>query len=151
MSRVDFYHLQKQTLEEVLPKLLSKAYSTGKHIVVKIGTPERIEFLNTELWTFNDESFLPHGSKKDGFAAQQPIWLTDADDNPNNAAFLFLTDGAEISTDKLSDYERIFNIFDGNSDEALLQARNLWKEFKQAGCEVYYWQQTEKGVWEQKA
>ncbi|MEE6206897.1 MAG: DNA polymerase III subunit chi [Alphaproteobacteria bacterium] len=151
MSRVDFYHLQKQTLEEVLPKLLSKAYSTGKHIVVKIGTPERIEFLNTELWTFNDESFLPHGSKKDGFAAQQPIWLTDDDDNPNNAAFLFLTDGAEISTDKLSDYERIFNIFDGNSDEALLQARNLWKEFKQAGCEVYYWQQTEKGVWEQKA
>lgn len=151
MSRVDFYHLQKQTLEEVLPKLLSKAYSTGKHIVVKIGTPERIEFLNTELWTFNDESFLPHGSKKDGFAAQQPIWLTDADDNPNEAAFLFLTDGAEISTDKLSDYERIFNIFDGNSDEALLQARNLWKEFKQAGCEVYYWQQTEKGVWEQKA
>jgi len=151
MSRVDFYHLQKQTLEEVLPKLLLKAYSTGKHIVVKVGTPERVDFINTELWTFSDESFLPHGSKKDGFAAQQPIWLTDEDDNPNEAAFLFLTDGAEIGPDKLAEYERVFNIFDGNSEEALAQARNLWKNFKEAGNEVYYWQQTEKGVWEQKA
>ena len=151
MSRVDFYHLQKQTLEEVLPKLLLKAYSTGKHIVVKIGTPERVDFINTELWTFSDESFLPHGSKKDGFAAQQPIWLTDEDDNPNEAAFLFLVDGAEIGTDKLAEYERIFNIFDGNSEAALTQARNLWKNFKEAGNEVYYWQQTEKGIWEQKA
>ncbi|MBO6281387.1 MAG: DNA polymerase III subunit chi [Alphaproteobacteria bacterium] len=151
MSRVDFYHLQKQTLEEVLPKLLLKAYSTEKHIVVKIGTPERVDFINTELWTFSDDSFLPHGSKKDGFAAQQPIWLTDEDDNPNEAAFLFLVDGAETDAAKAAEYERVFNIFDGNSGEALAQARNLWKKFRDAGNEVYYWQQTEKGVWEQKA
>ena len=151
MSRVDFYHLQKQTLEEVLPKLLLKAYSTEKHIVVKIGTPERVDFINTELWTFSDDSFLPHGSKKDGFAAQQPIWLTDEDDNPNEAAFLFLVDGAETDAAKAAEYERVFNIFDGNSEEALAQARNLWKKFRDAGNEVYYWQQTEKGVWEQKA
>ena len=29
MSRVDFYHLQKKTLEDVLPLLLQKAYGTG--------------------------------------------------------------------------------------------------------------------------
>ena len=77
MTRVDFYHLQQKTLDEVLPKLLQKAYSTGKRIKVKIGTEERVEFINSLLWTYNDESFLPHGSKKDGFADQQPIWLSD--------------------------------------------------------------------------
>ena len=30
MAQIDFYHLQKQTLEAVLPKLLEKAYGTGK-------------------------------------------------------------------------------------------------------------------------
>ena len=44
MSRVDFYHLQNQRLEDVLPKLLEKAYGTGKKIVVKIGNEERVEF-----------------------------------------------------------------------------------------------------------
>ena len=151
MTRVDFYHLQKKTLDEVLPILLQKAYSTGKRIKIKIGTEERVEFINSLLWTYNDESFLPHGSKKDGFAEQQPIWLSADSDNPNGAAFLFLVDGAEENIQNLQNYERVFNIFDGNSETALQQARFLWKNFKNSGCEVYYWQQNNSGKWEQKA
>ena len=66
MSRVDFYHLQNQKLEDVLPKLLEKAYSIHKNAVVRVGNAERIEFLNSLLWTYDEQSFLPHGSKKDG-------------------------------------------------------------------------------------
>ncbi|MBP5215124.1 MAG: DNA polymerase III subunit chi [Alphaproteobacteria bacterium] len=150
MSRIDFYHLQRQTLDEVLPKLLLKAYGAGKNIVVKIGNPERVEFINSLLWTFNDESFLPHGSKKDGFASAQPIWLTSEDENPNGANFLFLVDGAALPEEELT-YERIFDIFDGNSAEALQQARELWKKYKDSDSEVYYWQQNANGTWEQKA
>lgn len=151
MTRVDFYHLQQKTLDEVLPKLLQKAYSTGKRIKVKIGTEERVEFINSLLWTYNDESFLPHGSKKDGFADQQPIWLSADIENPNAALFLFLVDGAEENAETLTQYERVFNIFDGNSAEAVQQARRLWKEYKNSGCEVYYWQQDNAGKWIQKA
>lgn len=151
MSRVDFYHLQKQSLDEVLPKLLLKAYASGKHIVVKVGNEERIEQINSYLWTFQDESFLPHGSKKEGFAAEQPIWLTSQNDNPNEAQFLFLTEGAECEVSELASYARIFNIFDGNSEQALNQARKLWKKYKESGCEVFYWQQNDSGKWEQKA
>ena len=151
MSRIDFYHLQKQTLDEVLPKLLIKVYASGKRAVVKIGKEERIEPINSYLWTFQDESFLPHGSKKDGFAVEQPIWLTSQNDNPNQSQFLFLTEGAECDETELASYERIFNIFDGNSEQALTQARDLWKKYKANGCEVFYWQQTDNGKWEQKA
>lgn len=147
MSRIDFYHLQKQTLEEVLPKLLMKSCSSGKKVVVKIGTEERLEQMNSYLWTFQDESFLPHGSKKDGFAEQQPIWLTVQDDNPNAAEFLFLIDGAQTTPDKTTNYERIFNIFDGNAED---KARKLWKEYKTAGFDVFYWQQDDSGKWQQK-
>lgn len=147
MSRIDFYHLQKQTLEEVLPKLLMKSCSSGKKVVVKIGTEERLEQMNSYLWTFQDESFLPHGSKKDGFAEQQPIWLTLQDDNPNAAEFLFLIDGAQTTPDKTTNYERIFNIFDGNAED---KARKLWKEYKTAGFDVFYWQQDDSGKWQQK-
>jgi len=150
MSRIDFYHLQKQKLDEVLPALLNKAYSTGKRILLKIGHAEKLESLNTWLWTFNDESFLPHGSKKDGFAEQQPIWLTADEDNANNAEFLFLVDGAEVNAETAAQFERVFNIFDGRSQDALSQARRLWKAYKDAGNEVYYWQQSDRGAWEQR-
>lgn len=151
MSRIDFYHLQRQSLDEVLPKLLLKACSAGKKSVVRIGNDDMVEVINSRLWTFQDESFLPHGSKKDGFAEQQPIWLTSQKDNPNHAEFLFLVCGAEYGVDETFEYERVFNIFDGNSETAVEQARRLWKEYKTADCEVVYWQQNNSGKWEQKS
>ena len=104
MSRVDFYHLQSQTLENVLPKLLEKAYETGKSVLVRVGNEERVEFLNALLWTYNDQSFLPHGSKKDGNAELQPIWLTSGTDNPNMASLLFLVDGAAADNGELENF-----------------------------------------------
>lgn len=117
--RVDFYHLQTQTLDDVLPKLLEKAYASGQKILVKIGTNERVEFINSLLWTYEESSFLPHGSKKDGNGDIQPIWLTSGDDNPNRATIVFWVDGAESSLDKLEGINRILNIFDGNSENAV--------------------------------
>lgn len=150
MSRVDFYHLQNQKLEDVLPKLLEKAYSIHKNAVVRVGNAERIEFLNSLLWTYDEQSFLPHGSKKDGTPESQPIWLTAENDNPNSAVFLFLTDGANAEIDEISQYERVFNIFDGNSQEAVENARNFWRALKQQSIDIFYWQQNSDGAWQQK-
>ena len=151
MTRVDFYHLQKATVEDTLPKLLEKAISTDKNVLVKIGSEERVEFLNTSLWTYEEQSFLPHGSKKDGNAEQQPIWLTSGDDNPNNATMLFLVDGAGVDDEKIAGFDRVFNLFDGNSENSLSQARAFWKQIKTAGFDCFYWQQDENGSWKQKA
>ncbi len=152
MSRVDFYHLQQQTLEQVLPKLLEKAYKTKQNIVVKVGNDERVEFLNSQLWTFDDTSFIPHGSRKDGFGEQQPIWLTAGEDTPNQATMMFLVDGATASLENLGKFERVFNIFDGNSPSAVNQARQFWKDLKAAeNMEVFYWKQDENGRWTQAA
>ena len=151
MAQVDFYHLQKQSLENVLPKLLEKAYATGKPIKVKVGNEDRVEFINSALWSYDEQSFLPHGSKKDGFGEEQPIWISAGDDAPNQAVFLFLVDGAAVTPDVLSQYERVFNIFDGNSEAALNQARAFWKELKTSGNTINYWQQDDAGKWNKKA
>ena len=150
MNRIDFYHLQKNSLDDVLPKLLTKAYETGKRIKVMVGTPERVDFINSQLWIFEDESFLPHGTKKDGFASAQPIYISADDDNPNNSEFLFLVDGAMMDFENLSSFERVFNIFDGNIEDSLQTARDYWKQLKNSGAELHCWQQNALGKWEQK-
>jgi len=151
MTRVDFYHLQKAPLEQVLPKLCEKAFSTGKRIKILLGTAERVEFINSLLWTYNEESFLPHGSKKDGFVDEQPIFISAAEENENNATILILADGAQLDAGKLTDYERVLNIFDGNNTQALEAARAYWKEIKALNGDLHYWQQTNNGSFEQKA
>lgn len=132
-----------------MPKLLEKAYETGKKIVIKVGTEERVEFLNAQLWTFSDEAFIPHGSKKDGNADRQPIWLTAGDDVPNQAEMLFLVDDAAASLEQIGRFERVFNLFDGNAAEAVDKARSFWKEIKASAHDCHYWKQNSAGRWEQ--
>jgi DNA polymerase-3 subunit chi len=149
MTEVLFYHLEHQPLERVLPSLVERTLARGWRAVVQAGSEERVEALDTLLWTYAEESFLPHGTKRDGNAAEQPVWLTTEDTNPNGATVRFLVDGAEMR--ELTGYERIVFLFDGHDQAAVAQAREQWKSAKQAGCEATYWQQSPEGRWEKRA
>ena len=79
MTEVRFYHLTRKTMEQTLPELIEKTLERGWRAVVMAGSPERVEALTQHLWTFRPDSFLPHGSAKDGHAELQPVWLTQID------------------------------------------------------------------------
>ncbi len=147
MSEVRFYHLERQSLEQALPALVSKAYGTGHRIVIKAPDEKQVQRLNEILWTYHPHSFLPHGSKKDGFAEDQPIWLTHENDNPAGADVLILTHGAE--SEDLSAFSLVCEMFDGQNPEALKAARTRWKAYKEQDLNLTYWQQTDTG-WEKK-
>ena len=148
MTEVGFYHLTRTPLERALPKLLERVIAGGMRAVVVSGSAERVEALNAALWTYEQLSFLPHGSAKDGQAEEQPIWLTTDDAAPNGARFLFLVDGAGSS--RLGDFDRVFDLFDGTDEAAVAAARQRWVAARAAGHALAYWQQGERG-WEKKA
>jgi DNA polymerase-3 subunit chi len=148
-AEVLFYHLEKQPLERVLPGLLEKTLARGWRAVVQAASDERLEALDLALWTYDEESFLPHGHARSGFASDQPIFLTTGDDNPNGAGVRFLVDGARPAA--FEGASRFVFLFDGHDEEAVESARSQWKAAKAAGCAVTYWQQTPAGRWEQKA
>lgn len=149
MTEVAFYHLTSSSLEQALPKLLEKTLEAGKRALVRVGSAQRAEFLNGALWSYDPASWLPHGSAKDGAGADQPVWLTEGEDNPGEAGFLFLTDGVECAD--MSAFERCFELFDGTNSEAVDAARAHWKTYKDQGLELTYWQQTDSGGWTKKA
>lgn len=149
MTPVFFYHLEQQTLESVLPKLLAASLERGWRVVVQAGSEERTEALAALLWAFDDESFLPHGTRADGFPDLQPIWLTAQDENPNAATVRFYVDGAPVG--EIDGLIRAVILFDGRDSEALDQARAGWKRFKAEGRQVSYWQQDDQGRWQNRA
>jgi DNA polymerase-3 subunit chi len=148
MANIGFYHLLSTPLERALPKLLERAREQGFVIVVRAGSAERVVQLDALLWTYEEASFLPHGSARDGNATAQPIWLTDRDENPNRATMLVLLDGVEPGD--LSPYSRCADIFDGNDESAVAAARERWRHAREAGHELTYWQQKAAG-WERRA
>lgn len=144
-----FYHLERQPLERVLPSMLEKVIERKWRAVVQAGSAERLEALDLALWTYTDDSFLAHGTAKDGHVHAQPVYLTEGDENPNGAGVRFLVEGAVPAA--YDGYARIVFLFDGHDAAAVDGARQQWRAAKTAGCAVTYWQQTEAGRWEKRA
>jgi len=149
MTDVRFYHLKTQTVEEALPGILGKALSAGHRVVVKMAEVKDVEPLCEKLWTYRADSFLPHGSEKDGHAAYQPIWITAGDENPNGASVLVL--GTRAVSNTVGDYALSCEMISDHEPDTVTAARARWKLYKEAGHDVTYWQQTETGGWEKKA
>jgi DNA polymerase III subunit chi len=135
--------LKATPLERALPRLLERALKDGYRVLVMAGSSERVEHLNQLLWTYDEASFLPHGSARDGNAERQPIFLTAGEGNPNAATMLVLVDGAQGSA--LESYRRVCDMFDGNDETAVEEARRRWREAKAAGHALTYWEQTGAG------
>jgi DNA polymerase III subunit chi len=154
MTEILFYHLERAALEDVLPGLLEKTRERGWKALVRASSDERIATLDSHLWTYRDESFLPHALLRDPHAAEQPILLTTTSGNPNGADVLFFVDGAaaeDWSAPDIAAAARVVLIFDGRDPTALEAAREHWKQAKAGGHDVTYWQQAATGKWEKRA
>jgi DNA polymerase III subunit chi len=145
---VMFYHLERQPVERVLPALIEKTLERGWRAVIQVASQERLEAFDAALWSYSEDSFLPHGTANTGQLSDQPVYLTTGDETPNGAGVRFLIDGAPPAT--FTGMTRMVFMFDGNDGEAVTAARGQWKAAKAAGCGLTYWQQNDDGRWEKK-
>ena len=147
MTEVWFYHLERTGVEQALPELLERALARGWKALVRTRDPQRLAGLDEHLWTWRDDSFLPHGLAEEPLAARQPILLTTGPENPNGAEALFLVDGAEPGA--LDGYARAMVLCDGRDEAALATARAQWSALKATGAAMSYWRQQGRG-WEKQ-
>jgi DNA polymerase III subunit chi len=145
MTDVHFYHLELKPWQHVLPRLLVAANSRGWRSVVRLPDEMTVETASDALWASDADPFLAHGSETDGRAAEQPIWLTAKDENPNSASVRLFVNGAGIAG--LEGLARAIILFDGRDESSVLAAREQWKQLKAEGHEISYWQQDENQRW----
>ena len=147
MTDIGFYHLTRTGIDQALPQLLGRTLAAGQRALVLCRDDDRVAALDAALWQCTDPDWLPHGTAADGDAPLQPIWLATDDTAPNGARYLFLIDGAERA--QLDAFERVFDLFDGKDEAAVVAARARWTAAKAAGHSLTYWQQAARG-WEKK-
>ena len=150
MAEIRFYHLTDSPLERALPRMLELTLERGGRAVVRGKHPERLKFLETHLWTYQDDAFLPHGLAEDPHASAQPVLLTTSANILNGAETLFLIDGAEPDFAEVAALNLTAILFDGHDPVAVDAARGQWRSTVAADLTAVYWAQ-EKGRWTKKA
>jgi len=143
-----FYHLERTSLEQVLPELLEKTLARGWRAVVWSNDAARVRAIDDWLWTYREDSFLPHGIANEARSDRQPVIVGSMGENPNRANAAFVVDG---EPDALTGFERCVVIFDGRDEPSLTTARGLWARLKGAGHAVTYWRQGEQRGWDRQA
>jgi DNA polymerase-3 subunit chi len=142
---IGFYHLTRNDAAGSLPALLARTLAAGERALVWCPDQVLVAALDDALWK---PEWLPHGTAATPHPDWQPVYLTAHGENPAGAAFLFLVDAAELPD--VAPFKRVFDLFDGNLDDAVAAARGRWKAAKAAGYALTYWRQTESG-WEKAA
>ncbi|MDB2438974.1 DNA polymerase III subunit chi [Hellea sp.] len=143
-----FYHLEASTVEGVLPGLLEKTRQKGWRALVKLPQ-EQLKEMDDYLWTYKDDSFLPHGRDDEPMAEQQPITLSATADSAEGHGAVFLLGGSEVSN--MTGVERCMVMINGRSESDVTRERKRWKALKDTGATLSYYQQNDRGSWDKKA
>jgi len=154
MTEVLFYHLERRTLEDVLPGLVERTLERNWRALIRCESADRAVALDNLLWTYDEQSFLPHAQAGDGEPSRQPVLVSAEDDNANGADVLFIVGGADPPNwngELAQSFSRIVVLFDGSDPEALAAARKNWPAAKAARHDVTYWKQSAVGKWEKQA
>ena len=148
-ARFRFCHLERRRIDQALPDLLHEALAVGWRAVVQASSDEQAEAVSERLWTHPDDSFLPHGSARDGDAEAQPVYLTaGARRIPMARASGCCSRGVEAAACPFADYERVVLLFEGRNEEAVAEARRHWSLIKATGAAPSYWREGDDGKWE---
>jgi DNA polymerase-3 subunit chi len=139
-----FYHIEHTSLDAAIAPLIEKCLERKWRVVV-VGHDETLERLNKGLWTFREDSFLPHGRARTD-AAKQPVLLSTEAVAANGAKVALLLDGSDTASDE---FERVMVVFDGGDETARGKARQQYKSATDAGVAARYFQQERGGGWKE--
>ncbi len=145
--QVDFYHLTVTPVERALPGIALKVVDGGGRLLVVSSHESQRRQIDTSLWTWQADSFLPHAQAGAGDDKVQPVLIGETIEPANGARFVALIDG--VWRDAALAFDRAFHFF---NEEQISEARTAWKALAdREGIERRYWKQDENGRWTQAA
>lgn len=133
MTRADFYLLGTDaSVPDFTCRLVDKVYNLGQTIAVWLTDTSQAADLDRRLWTFRQESFIPHVVTDDAEdTLPEPVRLCVA--HPVAAAVLVnLTNRA---VPEPQSFERIAEVVPAD-EAARAQARERYRVYRDAGCEL---------------
>ncbi|HEY5739342.1 MAG TPA: DNA polymerase III subunit chi [Gammaproteobacteria bacterium] len=129
MTRIDFYELQpnRHRLDQIVCQLCQKAYDHGQLTLVLTSDPEQSRHLDEKLWTYRDDSFLPHDiDEPDGLVT--PVLINDRPE-PRGHRQLLINLAAEVP-DFFAQFDRVIELV---TDDNRQSARGHYSYYKERG------------------
>jgi DNA polymerase III subunit chi len=137
MTRADFYEIKDSRWELALCGQVEAAYAAGERLYVRAATEALARELDELLWTFREDSFVPHRLwQGEAEVLVDPVTIGWRAGNPNQATTVVLA-GTGAAED-VTGFDRILD-FVPTADPLLTQgARERYRAFRTARLKVTF-------------
>lgn len=134
--RIDFYVLETVSGQKALLfacQLLEKAYAAQKQVYVHTNSREEAERLDALLWTYRDDSFVPHNLYVEN-EEFPPLVQIGWNDNQRQEGLLLINLAKDIPSSHQQFKEMIEIVF---ADPVVQQlARTRYKQYRDQGFDI---------------
>lgn len=129
MTRIDFYQLNpvRHRYDQVVCQLCQKAYDSKQLTLLLTHDAQQSQHLDHKLWTFRDDSFLPHDCERDS-TTPTPILIHD-DPDPRGDRQLLINLSPEVPP-YFAQFERVIELVTEDNKQ---QARAHYSYYKERG------------------
>ena len=134
--RVDFYLLNDESPEArglIACRLLEKAYRRGHRVFVYCNNQQEAESLDELLWTFKEDSFIPHNLQGEGPEPPPPVQIGYSKE-PRDYQDILLN----LADDVPNFYTRFRRVIElvPNNEIGKERSRTHYREYRSKGCDL---------------
>ena len=150
MTEIIFYSSAPLQVENTLFTLIEKSYEKGYKSLLLFQDKEKCSVIDEKLWTYKQNSFLPHLSKDEKFSDEIdiPIYLSTKNENPYKAELLFSIDG--FLPDHINNFERVIIIIDANDKILLEKYKKYYLDINKDFEDIVFYKSDDNGKWTEK-
>lgn len=150
MTQIIFYSTAPLQVEKTLFALLEKSLEKGNKSLLLFKDKEKCLSINEQLWTYKQNSFLPHISEDDQIYdnIDVPVYLTTKNENPFKAELLFSIDG--FLPDNIDHFERVIIIIDVNDELLNEKYKNYYLDINKNFEDIVFYKSDDNGKWIEK-
>jgi len=132
MARVTFYDIAPEHTLALAAKLAQAAWDKDKRLLIRVSDPQAARALDDHLWTFRDESFVPHEVYDGALAdARARIVITTRDERPIEADILLQLAPAELGF--ATGFDTVIDLVDHGDEARLAASRQRFRAWSDAG------------------
>lgn len=150
MTQIIFYSTAPLQVEKTLFTLLEKSLEKGNKSLLLFKDKEKCLSINEQLWTYKQNSFLPHISEDDQIYdnIDIPVYLSTKNENPFKAELLFSIDG--FLPDNIDHFERVIIIIDVNDELLNEKYKNYYLDINKNFEDIVFYKSDDNGKWIEK-
>jgi len=133
--QIDFYVLQEQSIGGRLKlacRIVEKAYRLGHRVYVRTGNSDDTNALDDLLWTFSQNSFIPHQLSAESNSRESPVVI--GEHPPAAECSDVVISVADDPVSNFTAYTRIVEIV-GCEDDEKASGRNRFRYYREHGME----------------